>query len=536
MNTFKQFKIAFILTAFFGCTDLEPEVFDRIDGDVVVLDAADQLIEDTTLVKNYLSTSYNQLYQYLDEREIFALTEVTTDEMVVPTRGTDWSDNGLWIQLHEHSWNPDHEFIQSAWDGLSRGVARSFEVKQLFTDFIRLKPELTDFLVPYNAELDVLLAYYSWQYIDLFGVLPTLNDQLSPVVLSRSAGTQWAIDLLERAIVDLYSKEELPEYGRVVKESAHALLAKIYLNRFIYEGLNAPTSDDMSKVILNADAVINSGSYQLAGDYFSMFEAANETSPESLLVIQNQDNLWNYAHTTTRNLMTLHYNQQAGVVNYAPWNGMCTTEEFFNTWDDDQNPSNGVTSIDTRFNNGRYNELFGFDLGMLFGQQYDPSGTMLNDRNGNPLSFTAIIGNIRQASEIEGVRVIKWAPDDNSPSPFQADNDVALLRFADVVLVKAEALWRMGNTEEALNTLNELRIQRGANPLGSLSAEGNEILRERGLELYWEGHRRTDLIRFDRFTKGTWFAKQVSPDHYSIFPIPTKALAANSSLTQNTGY
>jgi hypothetical protein len=536
MNTFKQITYVSLFAALIGCTDLEPEVFDRIDGDVVVLDAANQLIQDTTLVQNYLSTSYNQLFQYLDEREIFALTEVTTDEMVVPTRGTDWSDNGLWIQLHEHSWNPDHEFIQSAWDGLSRGVARTFEVKQLFADFIRLKPEFADFLVPYEAELDVLLAYYSWQYIDLFGVLPSLKEQLSPVVYDRNAGTQWIIELLENAIPKLYSKVALPEYGRVVRESAHALLAKVYLNKFIYEGQSAASSDDMAKAILNADAVINSGAYQLAGDYFSMFEASNENSPESMIVIQNQDNLWNYAHTTTRNLMTLHYNQTAGQVNYAPWNGMCTTEDFFNTWDDDQNPSNGVNTVDGRFNNGRYNELFGFDLGMLFDQQYDPNGTMLNDRNGNPLSFTAIIGNIRQASEVEGVRVIKWAPDDNSPSPFQADNDVALLRYADVVLVKAEALWRMGNSREALVTLNNLRTQRGATPYASISAEGQEILRERGLELYWEGHRRTDLIRFDHFTKGTWFAKQVSPDYFSIFPIPTKALAANSILTQNTGY
>jgi len=131
------------------------------------------------------------------------------------------------------------------------------------------------------------------------------------------------------------------------------------------------------------------------------------------------------------------------------------------------------------------------------------------------------------------VRVIKYPPDfGNVDSP---GNDYILLRYADVLLMKAEALWRSGNSAGALAIINEIRTDRGAQPIASISANGQEVLDERGFELYWEGWRRNDQIRFEQFRKA-WSFKPESPERVVLFPIPQVALDNNPNLQQNSGY
>ena len=133
--------------------------------------------------------------------------------------------------------------------------------------------------------------------------------------------------------------------------------------------------------------------------------------------------------------------------------------------------------------------------------------------------------------EVTGIRVIKYPPD--YVKEFSAENEYVVFRYADVLMMKAEALLRTGNAAGALTIVNQIRTPRGATPLASLTE--NNLLDERGRELYWEGWRRNDLIRFGKFL-GAWQEKTASTAERLLFAIPNEQLAVNPNLTQNPGY
>lgn len=522
-----------VSTMLLSCTDLEPKIKEFTLGNEYLEESAEMLKNDLSQVDAFIEPIYSPLYQWNGERNIYALTESSTDEMVTPTRGTDWYDNGIWQAMHNHSWDAENVIVANGWSDISLGVARCYEV---YTNLINMSADDDSFredLSPALAEVRTMRAYYMWQYIDLFGVLPILDDDLNPDVLNRVDGTNFIISDLEDAIQDLEGKEDGVAYGKAVRQTAETLLAKIYLNRFIYEDRVA-TNEDMSAVITNCDAVINSGQYALASDYFAIFDNNNESSPETILTLQNSGDEARGFDSQSHTFMTLHYNQS--VNNGQPWNGMCVPPGFFYAWDTDGNTSNGIQTADSRFQDDRYLNETGLHLGFLYGQQVDSDGNDLEDRIGNKLIFDPNISELAAASELEGARVVKWAPDQDASIPQWMDNDVALLRYADVILMKAEALWRNGDDAGALTLINQVRTQRGAAPISSIDSQGSEILAERGYEFYWEGHRRTDLIRFSQFTQGTWWEKKVSEDFRNVYPIPIVALSANEKLTQNPGY
>ncbi len=518
--------------ALWSCTDLEPQLKEFTQGNEYLAESAEAMKSDITLVADFVEPIYTPLYQWNGERNIYALTESSTDEMVTPIRGTDWIDNLIWVQLHQHTWTAEHSVVQNGWNDLSAGVARCYEV---YVNLMNMSEDDANFrvnLAPYLGEVRAMRAYYMWQYIDLFGVLPFLNESHSPDVMDRATGTEFILNELEEIIPDMFDSDQTA-YGKAHKQMAETLLAKVYLNRHIYED-RAVDNGDMDEVIANCDAVINSALFSLSGDYFSMFDQDNESSPETILTLMNSGEEGRGFDSQAHTFMTLHYNQP--VNNGQPWNGMCVPQTFFYSWDTDGNNGNGVQTTDTRFQDDRYLDETGLHLGFLFGQQVDPDGVNLEDRVGNPLVFDPDIDDLFAANEREGARVVKWAPDTDASIPQWMDNDVALLRYADVILMKAEALWRNGDASAAITLINELKTTRGAATISSISGDGQEILDERGFEFYWEGQRRTDLIRFEQFTQGTWWAKDVSDDFRSIYPIPVTALSANEKLTQNPGY
>jgi hypothetical protein len=236
---------------------------------------------------------------------------------------------------------------------------------------------------------------------------------------------------------------------------------------------------------------------------------------------------------------TLHYNQNLGM-NKFTFNGWSAGEDFFLSWDEDGDPTNGVNTQDLRFQDERIRASTGANLGFLVGPQFNPDGTPIEDsqlsaQTGSfvQLEYTPKISNITQALDHEGVRIIKYTPDPQSNAILLGGNDYLIFRYADIWLMKAEALFRNGQSN-ALEMVNTLREKRGVPPLDNLTAEA--LLAERGFEFYWEGHRRQDLIRFDQFTAGTWAFKNVSDSHRKVFPIPQTILNINENLVQNPGY
>ncbi|HZF65347.1 MAG TPA: RagB/SusD family nutrient uptake outer membrane protein, partial [Chitinophagaceae bacterium] len=188
----------------------------------------------------------------------------------------------------------------------------------------------------------------------------------------------------------------------------------------------------------------------------------------------------------------------------------------------------------------------GYNAGLLIGQQFGPGGVALTTRQGKPLIFTKEV-KLKETDantlELTGVRVIKYIPqfqnnDPSKPVEFPADNDYVIFRYADVLLMKAEAIMRGGTATSVapaapLLLVNAIRAKRGASVLTNLTEQ--ILLDERSRELYIEGWRRNDLIRFGKFLQ-PWTEKGQSDPSRLVFPIPNEQLAINPNLEQNPGY
>lgn len=519
---------------FFGCTDLEPELVGETTGDEFLAEVIRGLEEDPDgTAFTVIGSVYSSLNSFVPQDGIYALLTHTSDEMQGPTRGTDWDDGGVWRVLHTHDWDPFHRMVGAAWGGMNEGIARAYLALQIFEDANAAGNPAVDQAI---AEVRFLRAFYMYNLIDLFGQVPALDDSGTPIVLSRSEATDFVISELEDAVRNLADKGGV-EYPRVDKGAAYGLLAKMYINRHIYQD-RAIDNADMQKVVEAANNLESTG-YRIADDYFNIFARDNDSNPdadaEMIVQTQNRDNVGN-GPSHSRVMMTLHYNQKMGRPDFEPWNGFTTIADFYNTWDEDGNPSNGVETDDNRFVDDRLFDEAAVNLGFLQGQQFNTAGEPLTNRSGDELLIFTVEVPLNGATERQGVRVLKYWPDLNTNRADLSDTDFALMRFSDIHLLKAEAMWRMGNEAGAILEINDLRLKRGADPILSIDGEGTEILRERGHELYWEGTRRNDLIRFGQFLD-TWTNKPNRSDETRLlFPIPQSALDVNPNLMQNPGY
>lgn len=480
------FACSFLLVT--SCTDLAVEEVDSIINE----DESGAFSGDPT---ELLASSYKDLGAITDQANIYSLFQHTSDEMIPPTRGTDWGDNGIWRTLHQHTWDATHQFVQNTWNQLNE---RAFRTNQILASNPSTEQE---------AEAKFMRAFFTYQIMDLFGQVPKrgVNEgvDVNPTVRTRSEAFADVIQDLEDAIPNLISDPS--NTTRATKGAAYALLARMYLNKGVYTGTNAFDAADMNKVIEYCDLVTAEG-YGIETDYFTTF-STNATN--SVIFASAEGSPQN------RYFMTLHYDQ-----NPSGWNGFTTLAEFYDSFEE-TDVRRGIAPTPDG------SDFSGLGRGFLLGDQVNDNGDpVLNSRQGNvQLSFTRDI-KIAGARTDEGIRVVKYHPSDQG--------NYILLRYADVWLMKAEAIMRGGtSSDDALTMVNTLRQARGASALGSLDEAA--MLAERGRELYWEGIRRTDQVRFGTFTS-TWAEKTNTEAHRVLFPIPQQALDSNPNLSQNDGY
>ena len=490
--TIKQFLSIFIFSSFIlGCTDLETEFPDSIpvttgEGGVSTGDPTDLLL-----------TAYSRLNDHIPQDGIMALLEHPTDEMMGPTRGTDWGDNGIWRSLHQHTWDATHAYVLRSWNNLNAAV---FIANQVLGS--NPTPEQA-------AEAKFLRAYNMSYVIDLFGVVPfrEIDEgvEIDPIVMSRTEAFDFVINDLTEALPDLPEGGPSGDPGKATKAAAHALLAKMYLNKAVFTSENPAgpftfNPEDMNKVIEYADKITAAG-YELEDNYFINFTDSNST--EIIFVADKSIT----APPEQYYFMGAHYNQTPG-----GWNGFTTLADFYDKFDE---------------NDERLGEDPSYGPGFKIGPQVNTMGEPVMNRRGTQLTFTKeveIFGNDDEA----GIRVFKYFPGDNIGS-------LVLFRYADVYLMKIEAMLRGGNPtmgQTAQNMLDELRSFR---EVGPIPVSLDVILDERGRELYWERVRRTDQIRFGTFTD-VWKDKTVTDPTRVLFPIPQQALDSNPNLEQNPGY
>jgi hypothetical protein len=513
MKNIKKYLLWLIIPAIgAGCTDLEDVALDANSfrspsqagaaGDPAAL----------------LTGAYNQLNGMSAQGGIYALMEHSSDEMMGPTRGTDWSDFGIWRQLHLHAWDPTHNFMFESWNLLNIGQLRATQV----IESVNATPAQ-------KAEARFLRAFTWFYLVDLFGQVPVRlqldNPDEIPSVLTRAQATDRILEELELAIPDLPAmNQDGATYSRATKQAAQFLKAKVYLNKAVYTAGNPAgpytfDNGDMQQVIQSVDAITNSGAFSLADDYFQNFSWTNSTDSREIVFGVVNEVGSSVANVHFRYFMTTHYNQKP-----SGWNGFTTVADFYNKWTDptDERKGKAIPGM---------TDQIGLRAGFLEGQQYDAAGNPLQDRGGNPLVFTKEV-DLLYSNERMGVRVIKYLP--NPANLDNPGNDYIHFRYADALLMKAEAMLRSGDAGGALAIVNDIRVKRKAAPLSSLTED--LLLDERGFELYWEGWRRHDQIRFGKFLQA-WDGKpQPSDPGKVLFPIPQRAMDTNPNLQQNIGY
>lgn len=515
-----------------SCTDLEIDLEDS----VLSIDAEPQSI---------IEGIYNTLNGVLgDQANTFALNEVTTDAALIPTRGADWGDNGIWRQLHQQNWPSSHDQINTTWNQWN-------QIHNTATILLSRADELT---AQQTGDSQFLKAYGMWVVLDLFGQVPVRDPNLplteDPLVLRGQEVIDIVVADLDSAISNLpalapgsgVADNNTSPHATASKAAARYLQAKVLLNKHVY--LNTtPDPADMARIVSLVDEIEAEG-YGLVSGYFDIFrdDLDNET-------------IW-FLPTSVGNRIFngIHYNQ-APEVGGGGWNGFATLAEYYDLFEGDPNinvPGSGqeerrgfVPTEGTTFSGDvgttESGDFPGFEagsnigLGFLIGQQYEIDGSPLTDRPGAPLVFTRNYtdgdgnSNLINNDENTGIRVQKYA------SRYDAfTNHEIIFRFADAHLMRAEAIMRGGG--DPTSEINELRLIRQASPIAAVTEQ--DVIDERGRELFAEQWRRNDLIRFGQYTRD-WELKDpaaVGNDNLNLFPIPSSQVILNPNLTQNPGY
>lgn len=502
-----------MLLVIFGCTDLDVPVYSEI--------TSDNFFKTEKQVLSAAGPAYTSLKNMAIITGIYGLNILTTDELLIPTRGQDWDNGGVYRRLHMHEWLPTEDHINLAWSQIYDGVANCnraiFQYEQV--------DDKSDALISVSNELLALRGFYYFMLLDLYGNVPLVErydveEGYAPTVTPRSEIFDFVESALTESITVLNPTKDITTYGRFHKWTAFTLLAKLYLNAEVYTG-----ADRYQDCVTMCDSVIASGLYTLPEDYFSNFIAENEGSEENIFVVPF-DNLspqnWTTLHMHNTHLWTLH-GQSRFTFNCQkePWNGICGVPSFYHTYDPD----------DIRRNV------------WLTGQQFSATGDTLyaqKGMDGQPLNFTVDFDNIF-ANEVAGARIAKY--DYTDATNGQLENDFVIFRYADVLLMKAEALMRINGgvaTQEAVDLANQVRARAFPNDESKLytteTLDMNALLAERGWELCSEGWRRNDLIRFGKYNDPLDFRPNTAADYYNLFPIPQNQINANPNLDQNPGY
>ena len=504
-----------------------------------------------------LSKIYEQLNQLLGQGNSYAMQEHTTDEILGPTRGTDWDDFGTWRKLHAHTWDANHNQINDTWNGLNGALFQT-----------TLLAESTTAPAANVAAAKFLRAYFSYITMDLFGQVQhrvaTAAAADIPDVFTRSQACDFVISELEAVI------PTLPAFNNAnrmfaTKEAAQFLLAKAYLNKAVFK--NDPTKPagpftfsqaDMNKVIALCNAISSNANLSISNNYWNNFVWDNGTkSSENIFVRQNSGGI-NVVWATN---MGGHYNMAP-----SGWNGFTTLADFYNSFDaGDSRKSDTISGLfsytgpvtdssiywDRNAHITSYTKILGRGAGFLVGQIAGPQkknadGSVthnigdkiqnLTDRSGNPLKFTPDVS-LFFSTETKGIRFNKYPlnPSEINGGGWGSQNEYVYFRFADVRLMKAEAILRGGtDAETPLSIVNGIRANRNAVALASVDL--TKLLAERGRELYLETWRRNDLVRYGKFNDPVGERATASDATRCVFPIPNIALSSNPNLKQNAGY
>ena len=542
-----------------SCTDLKEEILDE------TLSAAK--LTDKQAADGIIAPVYARLPDIFLHTNYFAIQEISTDEAILPYRGgTDWGDNGIYLAMHQHTYQSTDPNIRNTWNFILQGMSRAITA-------INTLPTLSDPNAKvYLAEARGMRAYYSMLTLDLFGLVFVKEDvgETSKILRGEEAFQYIKNELL--AVEPNLDATVGP--GRLSKGAVWGLLARLYLNAAVYRDVyGTPTfkADEMDKVTEYCDKIINSGTYKLSPDYFSIFGSDNHSNPELVFAVDQRAELNGHNRMAYFSLSGDQFPLPA-YPNANGTDGPAITPDFYRTWVNEYAPKD-PSAVDPRFykqNISAYSNPadtcvtdvnFNMNRGILRGQQYGlirkngvflkcpdgkfKVGKLFNDTRNRPtvpVNFTEKVDYTTAGSDYSsGYRVLKYEFSRKSVSGRNfGDADIVIVRLADVYMMRAEAKLRKSNdVAGALADVNIVRAARTTPPPALTSMSLDILFKERGFEFYWEMLRRSDMIRFGKY-EGTWTEKTNTDKLKRIFPIPQTAIDGASNLPgylkQNQGY
>ena len=528
-------------------------------------------------VANVYSSIGNGLYGS-DGGSVHTFQEFSSDASMIPGRQGDWVDGGAWQNIFLHNFESSVSKYNDVWNNLYRVIGLANSSIDRLNKYLGEHPEYAD----YVYELRALRAVYYYYVMDLFGQVPlVVSSEVSANEVeqsNRSDVFKFVTSELAECIPhlsDSKSQNEGEYYGRITKAVAYMCMAKCAINAPVYtiddttptsysafvgadKSGKATASEEQGKTVSEmgkninitldgetrnawetavycADQIASLG-YRLQPSYADNFIVANQNSVENIWTRPND--CVNYKIDDYNIVRTLHYNH-GGAIGYQGWNGACSSKQQMLVY------GYGTANPDPRLKLNFYTDK---DYMEETGKAVEDGATG-KDLEYMPLAvkvdFTA--ADDKHAMKCAGARMKKYEFDKSTTQQYSFNNDLVIWRYADALLLKAEAEYRMGNKAEALTIVNVVRARVAATPRTELTL--NDILDERMLELAWEGVRRPDQIRFCTFTEPTadrfnGVTHNASAGDYNddtqgytmVYPIPYAVLNLNKKLHQNPGY
>ena len=520
-----------------GCLDENSK--DSLDEQHTYTTERDVYVNAVATLYNYIGSDKDSEGLQGTYRGVYDYNTFTTDEAIIPVRGGDWYDGGFWADLYTHNWAEDSKPLYDTWKYLYKVIVFSNDA---LTTIDKHKQLLTDEQYKaYRAEVRAIRALYYYYLMDMFGNIPLVTTAGESTENAEQASRpevyrfivnelQEVTPLLPTGHSNLLGKN----YGRVTRSVANFLLAKLMLNGEVYSDAdwtdNQQPNGKQTYFTINGQQMniwqackyycdkVTADGFTLAADYLSNFSVNNENSPENIFTIPLDKHL--YKSQFQYLFRSRHY-AHGGAFGTSSENGACATISTVKTF------GYGTSNVDKRY---AYN---------LFSDTVRVDGNIIYLENGKPLVYMPLTVELNLTNspyiKTAGARMAKYEVDrtafNDGKSP---DNDIVLFRYADVLLMKAEAAVRNGE-----NGNTELNLVRSRSGMGNRTATLDNILAERLMELMWEGWRRNDLIRFNRFHQSYDIRTAPATEadrHTIVFPIPSRALDLNEKLKQNKGY
>ncbi len=546
---------------------------------------------DAELVSGAIAPAYGQMANTWLHTRYFGLQEIASDEAILPYRGgTDWFDGGKFIEVHRHLPTSGNGLVRDSWNEVTKNISRTVAAIEVLREAsANGNQEATAAL----HEMVAMRAWLNMMMLDSWGLVFQKETTSETSTILRG---QDAIDYIQselESVVNVIGKNNGP--GRITQGAVWGFLSRLHLNAAVYRdpyGTPNFTTADMNKVIEYTDNIINSGEYDLSSEYFDLFNDSNYNNPEVIFsadqrgLLRDDQNRWAYWSLAGSLFPRPEYPGADGT------DGPGATPDFYQHWVDaygNVDPAEAdarfykqetmvpaeLVNLDGVSPSNDENHFycvadldFEIDKGMLRGVIWGPrkgnDGNFLRCDNGDVRIYPVIqrkgngpdrdTGYVNHTLQVDfsnegrlhntGYRFSKYqcSRTSNNCNRFSS-TDLVFMRLGEIYLNRAEAKLRSGDAAGALADVNTLRASRDARPaqtppaLASLSID--ELFRERGFELYWEGQRRSDQIRFGRY-EDSWTEKTSTDVTKRLFPIPQSAIDAASNeqnyLVQNQGY